>query len=105
MAEKYEMIILIISEGAIEILHFLNQREVGYFKELRNLKNLRTGRYFSASTISTRLKELSDYGAIEKAISTVSGRNVVAYRINEAGKKTLELADRFEGELKRVLKK
>ncbi len=99
------MITLIISEGTLEILQFLGKQKTGYFKELRNLKNIRTGRYFSSNTISSRLKELVEHGAIEKTVSEVSKRNVVAYEITPAGKKALDLADKFEDELRIVLKK
>lgn len=99
------MITVIISEGALEVLQFLNTREIGFFKELRKLKNMRTGTFFSTTTISNRLKELTEYGAIEKTIAVNNKRNVVAYRISESGRKTLELADKFDDELKRVLKK
>lgn len=99
------MISLIIAEGALEMLQFLSKRELGYFKELRDLKNVRTNRYFSATTISTRLKELTQYAAIEKVISTVNGRNVVAYKITKAGLRALEMAGAFEEDLKKVLKK
>ncbi len=99
------MISLIIAEGALEILDFLSKREVGHFKELRKLKNMRTGTFFSTTTISSRLKELLEYNAIEKTISISSGRNVVAYKISSAGRRALELADRFDKELGEVLKK
>jgi len=102
---KYEMITLIISEGALEILQFLNERDVGYFKELRKLKNIRTQTFFSTTTISNRLKELLEYGAIGKTISMSSGRNVVGYKITETGKKAVVLADKFEDELRKILKK
>jgi DNA-binding HxlR family transcriptional regulator len=104
MEEQYEMISLIIGEGALEILQFLAKREVGYFKELRNLKNMRTKRDFSPTTISMRLKELIEMGAVSKEVASISNRNVVAYKITDGGRTCLILADKFENELKKALK-
>lgn len=104
LKEKYKMMALIIGEGALEILQFLAKREVGYFKELRDLKNIRTEKFFSPSTISFRLKELIQCGAVSRQIAVSSGRNVVAYKITETGKQSLELADKFENELRAILK-
>lgn len=95
---------MLLAEGSIEILEFLNKHKMGYFKQLRDLKNFRTERFFSASTVSNRLKELVEYGALEKTIATSQGRNVVAYQITPAGSEALKLTDRFEEELRKILK-
>ena len=71
---------------------------------LRDLKNIRTEKFFSPSTISFRLKELIQCGAVSRQIAVSSGRNVVAYKITETGKQSLELADKFESELRMILK-
>lgn len=96
---------LIISEGALEILQRIQLDGISNFKTLRNLKNLRTGKTFSPNTISARLKELREYGAIEATLTQKSGRNVIVYKLTESGIKALQLADKFEAELKQVLKK
>ncbi len=105
MNKSYEWISLLVSEGTLEILKYLAERDVGHFKELRSLKNFRTKRNFSSNTISLRIKELVGYGAIERTISDSKGRNLVAYRITDAGRKCIELADKFDDELSVVLKK
>jgi len=104
MNNQYELIGLIVSEGTLEILKYLEKADVGHFRDLRDLKNLRTKKNFSSNTISARLKELVKYGAIERTIYEVSGRGVAAYKITVAGKKCIEIADKFEGELRRELK-
>lgn len=103
--EKYGLITLIISEGTVEILYYLSQRDVGYFKDLRNLRNIRTGRCFSATTVSTRVKELIEKGAIERTIALSGSRNVIAYRITDIGKKAISITDDFEEELRKIFKK
>jgi len=96
---------MIISEGALEILQCLQKQGKGSFNDLRNLKNIRTGKTFSPNTISSRLKELRNYEAITATIVDSSGRNKIVYELTDSGKKALQLADKFEGELKQILKK
>jgi len=96
---------MIISEGALEILQHLQRQGKASFKELRNLKNIRTGKTFSPNTVSSRLKELRAYEAITATIVDSNGRNKIVYELTENGKKALQLADKFEGELKQILKK
>ena len=101
----YELTNMIISEGALEILQCLQKQGEASFKDLRNLKNIRTGKTFSPNTVSSRLKELRNYEAITATIIDSSGRNKIVYELTENGKKALQLADKFEGELKQILKK
>ena len=96
---------MIISEGALEILQCLQLQGTASFNDLRNLKNIRTGKTFSPNTVSLRLKELRNYEAITATIVDSSGRNKIVYELTENGKKALQLADKFEGELKQILKK
>ena len=102
---NYELANMIISEGALEILQCLQKQGKASFKDLRNLKNNRTGKTFSPNTVSARLKELRKYEAITATIMDSSGRNKIVYELTESGKKALQLADKFEGELKQILKK
>ena len=96
--------LLILSDGTIEILEYLSKREYGYFKDLRNLINYRTNKYFSSTTISVRIKELVTCGAIEKIIASEKGRNVVAYKLTSNGTSAYDLSINFEEELKKYLK-
>jgi len=97
---------MLLSEGTLEILASMRQAEVAYFKDLRKLKNERTGRIFSANTLSARLKELEKIRAIRKVPSTTtSGRNVVAYKITPQGVKALEISQKYEDELAKFLSK
>lgn len=105
LGKKFERMSLIISEGTLEILQFLKERELGHFKDLRKLRNIRTDRFFSSNTVSARLKELVEFGAIRKTVSDSTGRNTVAYELTDEGEKSLELAERFEKELQAVLHK
>ncbi|MGB7532438.1 MAG: hypothetical protein WA977_05590, partial [Halobacteriota archaeon] len=57
----------------------------------RELVNSRTGKIFSPNTISTRLKELVEVGALERIITkTKRERDVVGYKITPEGLKALE---------------
>lgn len=103
LGRNLKMVSLLLSEGCLEILDFLNEQKSGHFNEFRALYNSRTDRIFSANTISTRLKELVELGAIKKIVSTSQkGRNSVGYKITEKGKNVLEIAYRFENELKNI---
>ncbi len=104
LSYEFELIDLIIGEGALEILKFLKEVQVGHFNDFRSIKNSRKNKQLSANTISTRLKELVAKNAVERIVSTSkSGRNVVAYKITKKGNLTLDLASKFEAELKDVL--
>lgn len=100
------MVNLLLSEGALELLEFLKNTESGHFNDFRSIKNTRTNKQLSANTISSRLKELVEKGAIERVVSSSkTGRNVVAYQITAKGKKALELAHTFEGKLSELFYK
>lgn len=105
MNKSYEWISLMVSEGTLEILKYLAEHDIGHFKELRSLKNFRTKKSFSSNTISLRIKELVGYGAIARTISDSKGRNLVAYQITDAGRRCIELADKFDDELGTILKR
>ena len=104
LASAYRLIDMLLAEGALEVLSAVKQGRTAHFKDLRVLKNERTNHVFSGNTLSARLKELEKLGAIKRIISvTDKGRNVVAYSITPNGIKTLEISQRYEEELSRVL--
>ncbi len=97
---------MILSEGALDLLESMKDEKPRYFKQFRELRNERTGRRYSPSTISSRLKELINLGALERAITkTGSGREVAGYRITRMGIKALELSYDYEDKLEGVFKK
>lgn len=96
---------MMLSEGSINILAEAKTGQILSFKTLRSITNPRTGRKYSSSTISKRLKELVEAGALEETpTSSQKGRKIVGYRITNSGRKALELSYEYEEKLKRVLK-
>jgi len=97
---------MLLAEGALEILEAATQAKGIHFKDLRQLKNSRTGKTFSANTLSTRLDELEQIGAIKRIVSTTeTGRSTVGYKITASGLKALEISNRYEQELSKFLNK
>ncbi len=97
---------MILSEGSLEILEIAKDSEPKHFTDFRELVNSRTGKVFSPNTISTRLKELVEVGALERIITkTKRERDVVGYKITPAGLKALETSYRYEEELQSCFRK
>lgn len=98
---RFNLINMIISEGAVEILEYAKDGRPKHFNEFRKLVNPRTGRKFSPKTILDRTKELVRLGALKKVIvKTKLGRDVVGYQITPKGLKALDMAVKFEQRLK-----
>ena len=96
---------MLLSEGALEILEYISESSIARFVHFKELTNSRTGKVFSANTLSARLKELTAAGAIENiVVASPKQRKLVGYRLTPAGKKALELAREYEEKLGRVLK-
>jgi len=96
----FELLNMILSEGSLEILEVAKDGEPKHFTDFRELVNSRTGHVFSPNTISTRLKELVEVGALERIITkTKRDREVVGYKITPEGLKALEISYRYEEEL------
>ncbi len=101
---ELRLIGIVTSEGAVEILEFLKEAKTAHFNDFRTIKNARTGRIFSANTLSAKLKLLEEAGAIERIVSTSpKRRNVVAYRMTKSGGRSLEAIYRCEKELGTML--
>lgn len=102
----FELLNMILSEGSLEILEVAKNGEPKHFTDFKELVNSRTGKVFSPNTISARLKELVEIGALERIITkTTRDREVVGYKITAAGLKALEISYRYEEELKNCFKK
>lgn len=98
--EKFNLLNMILSEGSLEILEAAKDGESKHFTDFRALVNSRTGKIFSPNTISTRLKELVEIGALERIITkTQRDREVVGYRITPEGLKALEISYWYEEKL------
>ena len=102
----FELLNMILSEGSLEILEIAKDSEPKHFTDFRELVNSRTGKVFSPNTISTRLKELVEVGALERIITkTKRERDVVGYKITPVGLKALETSYKYEEELQTVFGK
>ena len=102
----FELLNMILSEGSLEILEIAKDSEPKHFTDFRELVNSRTGKVFSPNTISTRLKELVEVGALERIITkTKRERDVVGYKITSGGLKALETSYKYEEELQTVFGK
>ena len=94
---------MLLSEGSLDILAYLRDNKVGQFGNFLKIKNRRTGRSFSPTTVSARLDELENMGALTtKAIKT-SRRRVLGYQITEKGLKILETSYEFERKLHLII--
>ena len=104
--ETLELVNMLISEGTIEILKFLEDGGLRQFGDVRNLINPRTNKAFSQTTLSNRLRELVKCGILEQQIlAREKGRSTIGYKITQNGLRTLEVARKFERALEKVLKK
>lgn len=104
--ERFKLANMILREGSLDILELSKDRNSKQFADFRNLKNSRTGKYFSQTTISDRLKELIEIKALQKVITRSKlDKDVVGYKITDIGMKVLETAYEFEERLKVVIKK
>ena len=102
----FELLNMILSEGSLEILEVAKDGEPKHFTDFRELVNSRTGKVFSPNTISTRLKELVEVGALERIITkTKRERDVVGYKITPEGLKALDISYRYEEELQICFRK
>jgi len=106
MAEqKFRCLNLMMNVGSIDLLEKAKGGQPVSFKTFRETINHETGKKYSSSTISTRLRELVKAGAIEMVpIESESGRKVVGYKITKSGSKALELSYEYEKKLRNILK-
>lgn len=94
---------MLLSEGSLDILTFLKDKKIGQFSDLLKLKNKRTGRGFSPTTISARLDDLETMKAISTVAVKTRRRRVLGYQITDKGIKILETAYEFEKRLNDII--
>ncbi len=94
---------MLLSEGSLDILAYLRQNKTGQFSDFLKIKNKRTGSKFSPSTISTRLDDLEQMGAITTVAMRTKRRRVLGYQITEKGLKIVDAAYEFEGRLAKII--
>ena len=103
---RFRWLNMILSEGVLDLLEFLGDGKPRYFKQFRELKNERTGRKYSPTTLSSRLRELIKQGLVEHTITeTGTGRKVAGYKITKKGIKALKLSNEYENKLKKITEK
>lgn len=95
---------MLLSEGSLDILTFLKDKKTGQFSDFLKLKNKRTSRGFSPTTISARLDELESMKAITTTAIKTSRRRVLGYQVTEKGVKILETAYEFERRLSEIVR-
>ncbi|MBU0591579.1 MAG: hypothetical protein ABIJ10_02645 [Candidatus Micrarchaeota archaeon] len=104
MAEELKWLNMLLAEGSLDILEYLQKNRTAQFKDLAKLKNKRTGNTFSPNTISARLDDLEEMKAIQPTSVKTSRKRVLAYEITEKGEKILEVASSFEKTLDDIIK-
>lgn len=95
---------MLLSEGSLDILAHLKVNKTGQFGNFMKLKNKRTGKGFSPSTISARLDDLERMGAVTTTAMRTKRRRVLGYQMTEKGLKILETAYEFERKLSEIIR-
>jgi len=90
-------------DNALSVIHSFQKFRLPHVIGLP-IELSRTGRKYSSSTISKRLKELVEAGALEETPTSSQKGRIVGYRITNSGKKALELSYEYEEKLGKVLK-
>ena len=91
---------MMLREGSVEILEFAKDITPKQFTDFKGLVNAWTGSIFSPSTLSARLKELVEIGALERVVTkTKSYGGMVCYKITPEGLKALEISYSCEKDL------
>jgi len=100
--EKKELKLLkmLLAEGSLDILEYLKKKGACQFKDIAALKNKRTGKRFSPNTVSARLYDLEEMGALHAGSVKTERRRVLGYEITDKGRKILEMAYDFEERLR-----
>jgi len=96
---------MLLAEGSLDILSFLKANKTGQFTDLLKLKNKRTNRGFSPTTISARLDELEGIGAITTLAVKTKRRRVLGYAVTNTGIEILSAAFNFEERLKEIVER
>ena|GEM_PF-3261082 len=96
---------MLLAEGSLDILERLKGKGSAQFKDFSQLKNKRTGKKFSPNTLSARLNELEEMGAIHSGSVKTERKRVLGYDITDKGRKILDMAYGFEEQLDILIKR
>jgi DNA-binding HxlR family transcriptional regulator len=100
---RESLLSVLAQNGTKEILEALNNsKEPLQFKDLRKLVNPKTGKPFSSSTISGKIKILEEIETIENAITTTKKRKHLGYAITDMGKESLKIFNETHEKLEKL---
>lgn len=103
MSKKIGFANLMYSESNIKILQEIDDAKGPMqFKTLRDLKNPKTNKKFSSSTIASKLKELEEGGLLENEVVQTKSKKVLGYVLTDTGKSALSILRETEQKLKRL---
>lgn len=94
---------MLLAEGSLDILQYLKTNKIGQFSQFLELRNKRTGKGFSPTTISARLDDLEKMNAVMTTAVRTKKRRVLGYQISETGLRILETAYEFEKRLSGII--
>lgn len=93
----------IMNNGTIEMLKASADKKPKRFEDFRELINPKTNKRFSPSTISFKLKELTELGMLKRVLTkTRTGRIVVGYVITQKGIDVLGLFESYNAKLRSI---
>lgn len=94
----------IMNNGTIEMLKASADKKPKRFEDFRDLINSKTNKRFSPSTISFKLKELTELGMLKRILTkTRTGRVVVGYVITGKGIEVVGLFESHNAKLRSIL--
>lgn len=103
MVEELKWSSMLLSEGCLDILQYLKENRTAQFKDLSKLKNRRTGKPFSPNTLSSRLDDLEEMGAISIVAVKTDRKRSLGYEITEKGRQIIFATIKFEESLKAIV--
>lgn len=100
---KPEKITFLLNDCTFDILDYINKNTSAVqFKELKTLSNPKTNKKYSSSTISEKLKDLTNENLLEKVIIKNKSPTQNGYILTLKAKKALELLKETENEYKKL---
>ncbi len=105
MGKNLKWLKMLLAEGSLDILEYLKGKGSAQFKDFSQLKNKRTGKKFSPNTISARLNELEEMGAIRSGSVKTERKRVLGYELTDKGSRIMEMAYEFEDKLEFLIRK
>lgn len=92
-----------MNDGTIELLKICTDKKPKRFEDFREIINPKTNKSFSPSTISFKLKELTDLGMLKRIVTkTRTDRVVVGYVITQKGIGVLHIFQAYKTKLKSI---